>query len=125
MSKVVIWVSDIEAQTLFYSALFGVVVPIPDAGFVEVADSGNSVLLHLLPPQYAAKTPLTEQLPAQDEVALKPVFTVDSLEAALSRTKQTLATFGSNVSTYGAFQYQDVIDPEGNVIQLQQRILQM
>ncbi len=125
MSKVVIWVSDLETQTRFYSALFGVVTPVPDNGFVEIADSENSVLLHMLPPQFAATTPLTEQLPVQDEVAIKPVFTVESLEAAQVRTRETLATFDSRVSTYGAFQYQDVIDPEGNVIQLQQRTAQM
>ena len=121
MSKIVLWVSDLEAQLDFYSSLFGVTNPHREQGFAEVADSTNSVFLHQLPAEYAAATPLTAQLNKQDEVAIKPVFTVANIEDAQSRTAHTFAAFANQSASYGDYTYRDVVDPEGNVIQLQQR----
>ena len=118
MSKVVLWVSDIAAQSSFYSALFDVAEPAQDNGFAEVADGVNSVLLHALPTEYAAATPLTKQLPVQDEVAIKPVFTVESIDLAVARVAHTFGSAAPNSATYGDFTYRDLIDPEGNVIQV-------
>lgn len=121
MSKIVLWVSDLDAQVDFYSRLFDVAHAYRDAGFAEVSDATNSVLLHQLPAEYAAATPLKSQLPVQDEVAIKPVFTVANMQDAQARTAESLATFADKTSTHGDFTYRDVVDPEGNVIQLQQR----
>ena len=89
-------------------------------GFAEVSSDFNAVLLHLLPEEYRAVTPLSTQLSHQTEVAIKPVFTVDDLAAAERRIVGTLGTFSDGTISYGKFIYQDVVDPEGNVIQLQQ-----
>jgi predicted enzyme related to lactoylglutathione lyase len=121
MSKIVLWVSDLNAQVDFYSRLFDVAHAYRDAGFAEVTDGENSVLLHQLPADYAAPTPLTAQLAVQDEVAIKPVFTVANIQDAHARTAETLATFADKTASHGEFTYRDVVDPEGNVIQLQQR----
>ncbi len=121
MSTIVLWVSDLEAQSDFYASLFDVDAPTVQGDFVSISSDLNTVLLHLLPSQYAAQTPLTSQLAANEEVAIKPVLTVDSIDAAMSRTSHTLASFGSNLGQYGGFSYLDVIDPEGNIIQIQQR----
>jgi predicted enzyme related to lactoylglutathione lyase len=120
MSKIVLWVSDLSAMASFYAALFNVDEPTIGDGFGEVTDGTNSVLLHALPEQYAAQVPLTGQLPVQDEAAIKPVFTVLSIDQAVARIAHTFGTASATSSTYGNFTYRDVIDPEGNVIQLQQ-----
>lgn len=120
MSKIVLWVSDLAAQTEFYRALFEGAVSNASAEFAEVSGGDNSVLLHLLPEEYRYETPLTAQLPKQSEVAIKPVFTTDDLAAAKQRTAHTFASFAEGSATYAGFTYQDVVDPEGNVIQLQQ-----
>lgn len=121
MTKIVLWVSDLNAQADFYAKLFAVSAPTVGDGFAEVSDGTNAVLLHTLPAQYAAPTPLTSQLPAQEAVAIKPVFTVASIADAADRMAGTLATVYPTSVTYGEFTYRDVVDPEGNVIQLQQR----
>lgn len=122
MTKIVLWVSDLEAQITFYSKLFDVDAPAASSDFAEVSGGGNSALLHKLPAEYSAATPLTKQLSVQDESAIKPVFTVESISAAQQRTSDTFATFAAAKNTYGDFEYQDVVDPEGNVIQLQQKV---
>ena len=116
-----LWVSDLPAQTEFYRALFDGAVSNASPEFAEVSGGGNSVLIHLLPEDYRYETPLTAQLPKQSEVAIKPVFEVDDIPAAKNRTTHTLATFADQSATYGDFTYLDAVDPEGNVIQLQQR----
>lgn len=121
MSKIVLWVSDLDAQVDFYSNLFGVNGAYRDGGFAEVTDGLNSVLLHKLPDEYSVATPLTKQLPTQDEVAIKPVFTVGDIAEARGRVAHTFATFSEASNTHGEFTYRDAVDPEGNVIQLQQR----
>jgi len=118
----VLWVSDLTAQTEFYRALFDGAVSNASDGFAQVSGGGNSVLLHRLPEDYRYETPLTSQLPKQSEVAIKPIFTVDDIPAAKERTAHTLATFADQSATYGDFSYLDVVDPEGNVIQLQQSV---
>jgi len=121
MSKVVLWVSDLDAQMCFYADLLGLAVDMRDEGFAELSNAVNSVLLHELPIEYRAVVPLIEQLPAQDEVAIKPVFLVDDIEAARVRAKGSIATFPRDEVTHGTAKYLDVVDPEGNVIQLEQR----
>jgi catechol 2,3-dioxygenase-like lactoylglutathione lyase family enzyme len=121
MSKVVLWVSDLDSQMSFYANLLGLAVDMRDEGFAELSSAVNSVLLHELPIEYRAAVPLIEQLPAQDEVAIKPVFLVEDTEAARDRVKHSLATFPRDEVIHGAAKYLDVVDPEGNVIQLEQR----
>ncbi len=120
MSKVVLWASDLAAQIDFYSRLLNIEPGFVGDGFAEVSSDLNCVLLHVLPEEYRATTPLTAQLSHQTEVAIKPVFTVDDLAEAERRIGGTLGTFSDGTVSYGNFIYQDVVDPEGNVIQLQQ-----
>ena len=122
MSKIVLWVSDLAAQSDFYSKLLGAKVISSTDAFVELTDHTNTVLLHLLPAVYRTATPLEAGLPAQVEVAIKPVFSVASIAEARSAVAEKFARFGDSVATYGDYSYLDVIDPEGNVIQLQERV---
>ncbi len=121
MSKIVLWVSDLAAQSDFYGKLLGAKVISSTDGFAELSSDTNSVLLHLLPAEYRTATPLEAGLPAQEEVAIKPVFSVVSIAEAKLAVADTFARFGDTVATYGDYSYLDVIDPEGNVIQLQER----
>jgi hypothetical protein len=92
--------------------------PISSSGpeFSEVSDGQNSVLIHLLPERYRSETS-----EARDEVAIKPIFNVADIDAALSRIGKFAARIGAERNCYGDIAYQDCIDPEGNVIQLSQR----
>lgn len=121
MTKIVLWVSDIDAQAAFYSKLLGLKQVIREPGFAEVSSESNSVLLHELPEEYRADVPLTAQLTAQQEVAIKPVFVVPNTAAARENINGTLGAVLGSEKTYGASTYLDVVDPEGNVIQIEQR----
>lgn len=121
MTKIVLWVSDMDAQFAFYKSLLNLDVESQSDGFASLVNASNSVLLHELPIEYRANAPLTAQLAVQEEVAIKPVFFVADLEAARDRVRGSFATFPRDVLTHGSSKFLDVVDPEGNVIQLEQR----
>lgn len=120
MSKIVLWVSDMDAQVNFYSSLLDVKQAIREPGFAELSSETNTVLMHELPQEYRASVPLTAQLKAQQEVAIKPVFVVTDIAAVRENVSSTLGTIQGSEKTYGASTYLDVVDPEGNIIQLEQ-----
>jgi predicted enzyme related to lactoylglutathione lyase len=115
MSRIVLWVSDINHQADFYSALFDTTPKSSSAEFSEISDGQNAVLLHALPEQY--RTPSAD-VQLQDEVAIKPIFSVNNIDEAQSRVARFNVRYGSERNTYGDITYLDCIDPEGNVIQL-------
>lgn len=116
MTTIVLWVSDINRQASFYSALLDAPISNKSDEFCAVGDERNSLLLHLLPEQYRVSS--TGLAAAQEEVAIKPVFEVESIDEAIARAATHEIRVSGNVSTYGEASYQDCIDPEGNVIQL-------
>ena len=122
MTKIVLWVSDLDAQIAFYSNLLELELVGQESGFAYLLGEANAVMLHELPIEYRATVPLSAQLAAQTEVAIKPVFQVADLDAARERLAGTLASAASEAFTHGRSSYLDVIDPEGNVIQLEQRL---
>lgn len=121
MTKIVLWVSDLAAQTSFYMELLDAVVGEESDGFRQLISNRSEILLHELPEPYRLPVPLTKATPAQEEVAIKPVFPVISIEAAKQRVKSSLAVFAKETNVFAGQLYQDVIDPEGNVIQLEQQ----
>ena len=49
MSKIVLWVSDLAAQSDFYAKLFGAQVISSTDGFAELTDHTNTMLTPRLP----------------------------------------------------------------------------
>ena len=117
VSTIVLWVSDMELQREFYSALFDTTPRNSSSEFSEVSDNQNCVLLHLLAEPFRI---FPDDVRVQDEVAIKPVFVVKDIDKAQSRIASFKVNFGSERMNYGDFTYLDCIDPEGNVIQLRE-----
>ncbi len=122
LSSIVLWVSDMDTQSRFYAELFNVANVETRNGFAQVGDGANSVLLHQLPLEYRAQTPLNEALTAQTEVAIKPIFRVSSIQETTERIQHSFAKISGEVLNHGEFNYLDVIDPEGNVIQICEQV---
>jgi predicted enzyme related to lactoylglutathione lyase len=116
MSTIVLWVSDINRQADFYSALLGAPITSKSDEFCAVGDEANSVLLHLLPERFRFSG--TALPPAQEEVAIKPVFRVADIQAAIDRASGNEIRILGEVRSYNGIAYLDCIDPEGNVIQI-------
>ena len=124
MSRIVLWVSDLNHQAEFYSALLAAPISSGTSEFADVSDGQNSVLIHILPTEYRTSVNAGEVAQAREEAAIKPVFIVNDIDSARSRVEKFGVSFGSEKNMYGDLAYLDCIDPEGNVIQLSQRISQ-
>jgi predicted enzyme related to lactoylglutathione lyase len=119
MSTTVLFVEGLTRSANFYAALLGGEISDQSATFVRVSTDANEVLLHQIP----GATP-DESYPTREDAAMKPVYFVASIDAARS----AVAALGgrvydaSTVATYGNVNYCDAVDPEGNVIQLAERL---
>jgi predicted enzyme related to lactoylglutathione lyase len=119
MSTTVLFVDDLTRSANFYAALLGGEPVDQSATFVRVVSDSSEVLIH----QIRGGTP-DGSYPTLEDAAMKPVYFVASIDAARS----ALANLGgrvydaSTVATYGNVNYCDAVDPEGNVIQLDERL---
>jgi predicted enzyme related to lactoylglutathione lyase len=119
MSTTVLFVDDLTGSANFYAALLGADLLDQSETFVRVTSESSEVLLHKIP----GATPDAAYAPRED-AAMKPVYFVASIDAA----RTAVANLGgrvydpSTVATYGNVHYCDAIDPEGNVIQLAERL---
>jgi predicted enzyme related to lactoylglutathione lyase len=116
MTTIVLWVSDLERSVKFYSAIFEAKHPYQTEGFASVEGNGNEVLLHLLPEEYRSQPTLGEDNP------IKPVFEVNSIDKAKLAAGSNGGRIKSEIQEHESWKYSDGNDPDGNVIQVRERI---
>ena len=119
MSTTVLFVEGLTQTANFYAALLGGELLDQSPTFVRVASDSSEVLIHQIPgaaPEASYQT--------REGAAMKPVYFVASINSA----RTAVANLGgrvydaSTVATYGNVNYCDAVDPEGNVIQLAERL---
>ena len=119
MSTTVLFVEGLTQSANFYAALLGGELLDQSPTFVRVASDSSEVLIHQIPgatPEASYQT--------REGAAMKPVYFVASINSA----RTAVANLGgrvydaSTVATYGNVNYCDAVDPEGNVIQLAERL---
>ena len=116
MTTIVLWVSNLEKSVDFYKSLFEDAHPYVSETFASVGNANNEVLIHLLPEEYRSEPTLGEDNP------IKPVFTIDSIEKAKLAAGRTGGHIKSDINEYESWRYADGNDPDGNVIQVRERI---
>jgi len=121
MSSIVLFVEVLTRSANFYKALLGGELLDQSATFVRVVSDSNEVLIHQIP---GAKP--DESYPTREDAAMKPVYFVASIDAARTAVTNLGGRVydASTVATYGNVNYCDAVDPEGNVIQLAERLRQ-
>jgi len=119
MSTTVLFAADLRRSENFYAALLGGELLDQSATFARVTSDSSEVLIHQIPGATA-----DEHYSPREDAAMKPVYFVTSIDAARS----AVANLGgrvydaSTVATYGNVNYCDAVDPEGNIIQLAERL---
>ena len=119
MSTTVLFVDDLTRSATFYAALLGADLLDQSETFVRVTSESSEVLLHKIP----GSTPDAAYAP-REEAAMKPVYFVAAIDAARSAVAHLGGRVydASTVATHGNVNYCDAVDPEGNVIQLAERL---
>lgn len=119
MSTTVVFVENLARCANFYAALLGADLHDQSETFVRVTSDASEVLIHKIP-----GTVPDETYAPRESVAMKPVYVVGSIDAARSAAAQLGGRVydASTVATYGNVNYCDAVDPEGNIIQLAERL---
>jgi catechol 2,3-dioxygenase-like lactoylglutathione lyase family enzyme len=116
ISRVVLFVKDLQTMTAFYRE--GLQLPVVTdrggEGWVELDAGGTTLVLHGVPDDVAAGITVTVPPQAREDVPLKLVFDVEDLAVALER----LAARGAVMREPNGWGGCDGVDPEGNVFQV-------
>ena len=123
MSRTLIWASDINTLADFYVQLFEAREISRDKNLVEVSSEFNSIIFHQITSEYLAEDSVGKQSQVRSDAAIKPIFTVPSISLALARIACEPSKLMGESFSYGIYLCQNLIDPEGNVIQIQEILI--
>ena len=88
---------------------------------IRLGKGVEELLIHSIPARIA-KTIVLESPPvAREESAMKPIFDVDSLSSALEQVTPRGGLVTERTFTLDGLTRHDIVDPEGNIVQLRAR----
>ena len=117
MSPLVLFAVDVPRTAAFYEVLLNGRT-VEEGVCARVTSEIDEVLVHDIPADIAATIKIVSPPVAREDTPMKPVFTVDDVDATIARAEAHGGQTIGRGFTYEGRRYQDVLDPEGNVVQL-------
>jgi len=121
MGSLVIFTIDVGRLSAFYEAVLGARPVAEPSGDIRLSSDREEVLVHSIPATIAEGIVIENPPAPRENAALKPVFDVGSLEAALDAVRATGGVVTARRFSLDGLTRHDVVDPDGNVIQLRSR----
>ncbi len=120
----VLYAKDLSKMVDFYVALNGGTVEDADDDFALITSGGTQFVILEIPGHISAQIQISDPPRVRAETPLKPVISVPDMDRAV-----TAVTEGGGALLPDAAQWrfkgnlvQDIVDPEGNVVQLWQPV---
>ncbi len=123
----VLYAKNLERLVAFYAALGNDVVVERESDFAIIQAHDNTELIILQTPEHvSAQIEITNPPVVRSETPLKLIFTVSSIEQALESVFKRGGALLAEASQwkFRSDLVQDIVDPEGNVVQLWQSTLE-
>ncbi len=121
MGNLVIFSVNVKKLANFYQAVIGV-YPRPRPGDndkdLRLGKTGEEILIHSIPIRIAKAISVESPPIPRDDCAMKPIFDVESLAESLAQVESNGGVVTDTTFTLDGLIRRDIIDPEGNVIQL-------
>jgi predicted enzyme related to lactoylglutathione lyase len=121
MNALVIFAVNVKAVARFYEAVLKY-SPNPKPGDsksdIRLGSEGEELLIHSIPARIAKTIVIDSPPEPREESAMKPVFDVDSISAALEQVSLLGGMVTERTFTLDGLTRHDIVDPEGNVVQL-------
>jgi hypothetical protein len=122
MSSVVLFTVNVSQMATFYEAILEATPLVEPSGDVRLFGERDEVLIHSIPKKIARTITVSTPPTARDGSPIKPVFDVGELASKLD----LVPVHGGVVTDFhfimdGRTRH-DVLDPDGNIIQLRDRI---
>jgi predicted enzyme related to lactoylglutathione lyase len=121
MSALVIFSVDVRRLGTFYERVLGLDPSVEESGDIRLRGEQEELLIHSIPERVANDIGLRVPPEPREECAVKPVFNVDSLEDSLDAVKVNGGGLTRRSFTLDGLTRHDVVDPDGNIIQLRSR----
>jgi predicted enzyme related to lactoylglutathione lyase len=118
MSALVIFSVDVRRLTVFYERVLEAAAVTESSGDVRLITARDEILVHSIPNKVATTISIRTPPAPRDAAALKPVFEVRSLSSALQRVEENGGLVTNRTFTFEGLTRHDILDPDGNVIQL-------
>lgn len=112
---------DVHRLAAFYEAILGAKANHEPSGDIRLLGDREDVLVHSVPAAIAKTIELRTPPEPREGSAMKPVFDVSSLEDALEQVDARGGVVTGRTFSIDGLTRHDVIDPDGNVIQLRGR----
>lgn len=121
MSSLVVFSIDVRRLALFYEDLLEADLFEESSGDVRLVNEREEVLIHSVAQEFAEDIKVSSPPAPRESSPLKPVFDVASLERALASVEAMGGFVTNGGFSMGGLTRRDVLDPDGNVIQLRCR----
>lgn len=119
-SGTLIYAKDLPGLSAFYELLLGASVVRADSEHRVLQSPDTQLIIHAIPPQYATDIAIESPPVPREEQAIKPFFTVASLEAAERQVESCGGRVLGPVWPGPGLNVRNVCDPEGNIIHLRE-----
>ncbi|MEY4276427.1 MAG: hypothetical protein RIS26_890 [Actinomycetota bacterium] len=91
--------------------------------YIRLQKGKEELIIHTVPAQIAESIVLENPPVPREESAMKPVFEVESLSIAVEQVSNFGGIVTDRAFTLDGLTYRDIVDPEGNVLQLRSVVL--
>jgi hypothetical protein len=121
MGALVIFAVNVGSVAKFYEAVVGL-SPCPAPGDskkdLRLCNEDQEVLIHSISPQISKTIHLESPPLPREDSAIKPIFEVKSISTALEQVLPNGGIVTERTFTHGGLIRHDIVDPEGNIVQL-------
>jgi predicted enzyme related to lactoylglutathione lyase len=121
ISALVIFSADVPRLAAFYQAVLHARPDHEPSGDIRLFTEHEEVLIHSIPAKIARTIQLHTPPEPRESAAIKPVFEVGALDDTLDAVRTGGGVVTGRTFTIDGLTRQDVLDPDGNVIQLRGR----
>jgi predicted enzyme related to lactoylglutathione lyase len=118
---VLIYAKHLERVSTFYERVLGASVLAADAEHRVLDGADTQLIIHAIPPEYAASIEISTPPAVRDEQAIKPFFTVPDLAEAERVAVECGGLVWGPPWPGPGMVVRNVCDPEGNLVHLRQR----
>lgn len=118
MHALVVFTPDVPRLAAFYGAVLDADAVSDPSGDVRLLCRDAEVFVHTMSTKQAQHADRTGQAVSRDSASFKPVFDVASLAHALERVSATGGAITDRTFLHEGWVRHDVVDPDGNVVQL-------
>ena len=121
VGTLVIFAVNVKQVAEFYKAVVGL-YPCPNPGDskkdLRLCKDHEEILIHSIPSRIAKTIDLENPPRPREDCAMKPVFDVESLDHSLAQVSDRGGVVTDRTFTLDGLTRRDILDPEGNVVQL-------